>query len=246
MKILLLDIETAPNLVYSWGLYQQNIGINQIVEPGYTICWAAKWLDEKKVHFDSLHHSSHKQMVRGIYDLVLKADAVCHYNGDKFDMPTLNREFIKLDLPPPPKYAKIDLLKAVRKAFKFPSNKLDYVAQELGLGGKVAHTGMQLWIDCMAGDEAAWKLMKRYNVQDVKLLEVLYHRVLPWIDNHPSYAVIHNKHGLVCWKCGSENVVKNGIEHTKTHSYQRYRCKDCGTPMRDRKKLPDSVTTALT
>ena len=26
MKILLLDIKTAPNTVYTWGLFKQNIG----------------------------------------------------------------------------------------------------------------------------------------------------------------------------------------------------------------------------
>ena len=46
MKILLLDIETAPNIVHSWGLWQQNIGLPQIVKSGYTICWSAKWYKE--------------------------------------------------------------------------------------------------------------------------------------------------------------------------------------------------------
>ena len=42
-KILLLDIETAPAKVYSWGLFQQDHGINQVVEDGYMLCWCAKW-----------------------------------------------------------------------------------------------------------------------------------------------------------------------------------------------------------
>ncbi len=40
-KILLLDIETAPHRVYAWGLWGQDIYLDQIEAPGYTLCWAA-------------------------------------------------------------------------------------------------------------------------------------------------------------------------------------------------------------
>ena len=98
MKILHLDIETAPNVVYTWGLYNQNISINQIVEPGYTLCWAAKWDDDSQVLFDSVYQSSPKKMLTNMHKLLEKADAVVHYNGKKFDIPTLNREFLLYNL----------------------------------------------------------------------------------------------------------------------------------------------------
>ena len=34
MKILGLDIETAPNTAHVWSLWKQNIAINQIVNTG--------------------------------------------------------------------------------------------------------------------------------------------------------------------------------------------------------------------
>ena len=34
-RLLVLDIETFPNLGYHWGLWQQNIGaMDQLVQPG--------------------------------------------------------------------------------------------------------------------------------------------------------------------------------------------------------------------
>ena len=54
MKKLILDIETAPHRVYAWGLWDQNIYIDQIEEPGYTLCWAAKWHGKNKVMFKGL------------------------------------------------------------------------------------------------------------------------------------------------------------------------------------------------
>lgn len=245
MKLLLLDIETAPNKVYSWGLYDQDIHIDQIVEPGYTLCWAAKWLHSKTVAFDSVHHSSPKKMAKGIHKLVNEADAVVHYNGRKFDMPHLKREWLLYSMEPPDKYADIDLLSVVRKEFKFSSNKLDYVAQQLGLGEKVKHKGMALWKECMDGCPKAWATMKRYNIQDVRLLERVYDKLLPWISNHPNWGLYVDADRPTCRKCGSHKVAKVGVERTATQTYQRYRCLDCRAPLRGRARVRPAQSGVL-
>jgi DNA polymerase elongation subunit (family B) len=239
MKILHIDIETAPNKVYAWGLWNQNIGINQIVEPGYTLCWAARWEGQTKIHFKSIYHHGKDEMLQTIWELLNEADAVVHYNGTKFDIPTLNGEFVQLGWEPPDPYHQIDLLKVVRQRFKLPSNKLDYVCQVVGLAGKVNHKGMELWHECMEGKASAWKEMKAYNIQDVNILHDLYHHVLPWIKNHPNHALYMKTDRPVCPNCGSENVKLNGVEHTKTLTYQRFRCTDCLTPIRGRTNVLD-------
>ena len=43
IRILMLDIETTPDKVYTWGIWNINVGINQIIEPGGLLCFAAKW-----------------------------------------------------------------------------------------------------------------------------------------------------------------------------------------------------------
>ena len=113
MKILLLDIETSPNVAHVWGIWQQNVGLSQLLESSYTMCYSAKWLGEKDVYFDSVHQSSSKSMLEGIHGLLEDADAVCHYNGTKFDMPTLNKEFLLHKMTPPPPMKQIDLLRVV-------------------------------------------------------------------------------------------------------------------------------------
>lgn len=226
MKILLLDIETAPNLAYVWGIWQQNIGINQIKDNGHVLCWAAKWLGDDKILFDSVKRSSEKSMLGKIHRLVSQADALVHYNGQKFDLPTLNREWLKHGFKPPAPSKHIDLMRVCKKHFRFVSNKLDYISQFLGLGEKTHHTGQQLWTDCMYGKAAAWKLMEQYNKQDVVLLESLYQELLPWISNHPSHAA---REGYPCCpKCGSERMQQRGYAITSTYKYRRYQCKDCG------------------
>ncbi|HEY8058754.1 MAG TPA: ribonuclease H-like domain-containing protein, partial [Acidimicrobiales bacterium] len=171
MKTLLLDIETSPNVAYTWGLFDQNVGLNQLVSTTEVICFAAKWQGQRKMHFFSDFHDGHEDMVLSAHALLDEADVVVHYNGTKFDIPHLNREFITALLPPPSPFKQIDLWRVVRQRFKFASTKLAHVAPALGLEGKTSHEGFDLWRKCMAGDEAAWRKMRTYNRRDVELLE---------------------------------------------------------------------------
>ena len=228
MKILLLDIETSPNLAHVWGLWQQNVGTNQLLEASEVMCWAAKWYDNKEVMFMSNQTSSHTHMISVMHSLLDEADVVVHYNGKKFDIPTLNKEFLLYGYAPPSPYKQIDLLRVVRSNFKFPSNKLDYVAQRLGVGKKVKHEGHEVWIKCMNKDPQAWKKMERYNKQDVVLLEKVYDILLPWIKSHPNHN-LYVDDGHVCTNCGSSHLIKRGFNRTVGGVYQRYQCTDCGS-----------------
>lgn len=243
MRILTIDIENSPNLAYCWGLFKQNISIGQIEQPGQTISFAARWLGEKKVHFYSDFHDGHEVMVQAAWDLLNEADAVIGFNSQMFDMVHLNREFILAGLTPPSPYKNIDLYLVVRKQFKFTSNKLDYVAQQLGLGSKTSHTGFSLWLDCMAGDEKAWTLMRKYNIQDTLLTEKLYLKLLPWIPNHPAIGLYDDTGSAVsCPNCGSKNLEKRGFAYTAVSTFQRFVCRGCGKWSRATKRL-DSVET---
>ena len=80
IKILSIDIETAPNIVYTWGMFNQNIAPNQVVKTGYTMCFAAKWLHKKNMIFEAVWKDK-ERMVNRAYELLNEADAVVHYNG---------------------------------------------------------------------------------------------------------------------------------------------------------------------
>lgn len=232
MKILLLDIETAPNIAYVWGLFKQNIAPGQLVESGYVLSWSAKWLGNEDVMYSD---GRDKRMLEKIHSLLSEADAVIHYNGSKFDIPTLNKEFLKKGLNPPATYKQIDLLKVVRKEFKFPSNKLDYVAQALKVGQKVRHPGFEMWIGCMNNIPEYWNKMEEYNRGDVIVLESVYHKLVPWIKNHPNQGIYKDEH--VCPNCGSIHVQKRGYSYTGLGKFQRFQCNTCGTWSRDRKNI---------
>lgn len=234
MKILLLDIETAPHKVYAWGLFDQNISTHQIQEPGYTLCWAAKWLGAKDISFSSIIKDGRKRMIGKVHKLMNEADAIVHYNGTRFDIPTLNQEMVLLGLTPPAPYKQIDLLKTVKRQFKLPSNKLDYVAKHLGVKGKLPNKGMDLWKGCMAGKPDAWKDMEAYNTQDIICLEDVYNKMRPWIINHPNQNLFGETASMRCHVCGGSHLQKRGFSRTAAMIYQRFQCKDCGAWNRSR------------
>lgn len=225
MKILLLDIETAPNTAHVWGLWKENIPIQRLISSGYVLCWAAKWLGEDGIYFDSMQDNRKDVMLAHIHHLLDEADAVIHFNGSNFDIPTLNKEFVINKLPPPSPYKQIDLLKVVRQQFRFPSNKLEYVAKELSLTKKVKHAGYQLWLDCMADKPDAWEQMKEYNIGDIITLEELYYKLRPWIKSHPNRTIDTNS--VVCPTCGSDAYHNRGTYRTNSALYQRHCCNNC-------------------
>lgn len=235
MKILFLDIETSPNVAHVWGLFKQTVAMNQLLESSYTLCWAAKWVGVDGVIFNSIHHTPAKKMIKQVHGLLNEADLVVHYHGTSFDIPTLNKEFLLHKLTPPAPYQEVDLLKAVRRKFRFPSNRLDYVCQRLGLGKKFEHEGHELWVKCMNNDPVAWQQMEEYNKHDVVLLEKLYHRLLPWIPNHPNQGLFTEHQRAICPTCASTRHQCRGWSYTRLGKYRRYQCRDCGSWFREAK-----------
>ena len=234
LKLLFLDIETTPNVSYTWGTFKQDIAPSQIVTPTTVLCWAAKWGGSKDISFERTYPSKKaKGGLLKIHSMLDDADAVVHYNGTSFDIPRLNQEFLVHGLTPPAPYKQIDLFRIVAKKFSLPSNKLEFVGEHFGVGGKVKHTGMRLWIECMAGDDTSWGLMEKYNKQDVFLLEGLYQKLLPWIDGHR------------CVNCGSHKLQSRGHAITSTLKYKRYQCQDCGKWQRDRLRDKDAGSATL-
>lgn len=244
VKVLTLDIENTPHIIHAWGLHDVNASLSQIVKPASTIGVGFKWYHQDEAHFISDHEHGHEEMVRRTHALLNEADIVVGFNSTSFDLPHLNREFVMLGLTPPKPYRQVDVLKVARKQFKFASNKLDWLAQQFGLGSKLEHEGHGLWVKCMDGDADAWARMGAYCRQDVVLTEALYDRVRPWIHNHPHLSMFSGEE-WGCPNCGNPDVSKDrdGEAHTNTQRYRGYRCNWCGASVRGTTKLNDSTHT---
>ena len=130
-------------------------------------------------------------------------------------------------LSPPSPFHHIDLYQTVKRQFRWASNKLDFVCQQLGLGAKVHHKGMDLWNEVEQGCPKAQRTMEKYNRGDVVLLEKLYKKLLPWIKSHPSIPLLSGTTTHACPSCGGTHLQERGYRTTKTRRYKRYQCNSC-------------------
>lgn len=246
-KILFYDIETMGERGWYFPpRWETNILHVDHFEHLLSVAWMwqgdktvkVKGLDDFKTYKKDPHNDF--ELTKFIAELFNQANVVIAHNGDNFDQKMVNARIMKHKLMPPDSYRQIDTKKVAKKYARFPSNKLDDLGSQLELGQKLSHGNFkELWLACDNGDLKAWKVMKRYNKQDVVLLEQLYLELRPWIQNHPALNLMLNRPNA-CPNCGGERVHGNGTRYYKTSRtvYQRWRCYDCGAHGQMRK--PDN------
>jgi DNA polymerase elongation subunit (family B) len=230
VRILTLDIETSPIQAYVWRLHgDQHIAPSQVIEPSRVLCVAGKWHDKSGVMFTSEYHDGHDEMVRIVWGWLDEADVVVGWNSKSFDLKHLSREFALAGLPPPSPWHDCDMLPIARRRFKWASNKLEHVSDELGIGRKVQHHGFALWRECLDGDDNAWTVMRRYCKHDVVLTDQVFtkFREYGWIDRLPHVGLYGDDHQSLCGRCGSNDLMKRGWSYTATARFQRFQCQKC-------------------
>ena len=234
-RILILDIETAPLVAHVWGLWENNVALNQIQQDWHVMSWAAKWLDEKNVMYMDQRNAKDvtddKKILQAIWKLIDEADIIIGQNQRAFDLKKLNARFVLNRMKPPSSYRTIDTKALASKKFKFSSNKLEYMTEKLNKKyKKLKHNkfpGHSLWTECLKGNKAAWREMEIYNRHDVLATEELYKILAPW-DVSIDMNVYSDRGENLCQSCGSHKLKRWGYRYTNAGKYQRYICDDCG------------------
>ena len=243
LRVLLYDLETSPNLVWTWGVWEQNA--IKVVIPRQIISFSWKWLGEKEVHTLALSDTksykaawkagkrtwfddelrNNRELMTKLHDLFMEADVTIGHNVEQFDDKRTYTDFVKNKLAPVPPHRRVDTLKFARSKFDFNSNKLDDLGEFLGLGRKVKHPGFEMWNGCMNGDKVSWAQLKLYNAGDVVLLENIYLLLRPWMAIHPNMNA--GDGNLGCPKCRGKNMDPHRRRMTQAGQKLQYRCRDC-------------------
>ncbi len=244
-KILIVDIETAPIKASVWDLFDQNIGLNQIIEDWHLLSWAAKWHGDapNKVMYQDQSKikdkTNDKKMLEGIWKLLDEADIVLGQNSKRFDVKKLNARFALHGMKPPSSFNQIDTLQLARKHFAFTSNKLEYLAYNLNVKYKKLdhkkYPGHSMWNECLAGNQDAWKEMKKYNIHDVLATEELYDILVVW-DTRTNLDAYTEDLGHTC-TCGNKTFRNKGYKYLSSGKYHRYQCLKCGKESRGQENL---------
>ena len=227
---LFFDIETSPNVGLFWEAgYKKNIDYSNIIKERAIICICWKWEDDKEVqyaHWDSKQDD--KFLLQKFIKVVNQADELIGHNSDKFDLAWVRTRCLFHNIEVFPNYKTIDTLKISRSKFKFNSNRLNYIAQYLGIGQKIK-TDYNLWKDIvLKKDKKAMANMIKYCQKDVLLLEKVYKKLATHIEPKVHYGVIFGQDRGSCPECGSDEL------HVKAHRITatglkkiQYKCITC-------------------
>lgn len=249
-RILHIDIETMANLAWVWGKYEQNVIAFEQESFLLSVSW--KWHGEKEVYFKCLadfkgykpRTTDDKALTKFIAEeLFENADIIVAHNGISFDMKVIYGRMFKHGIKPPTPAKFFDTKVAAKKHFRMNSNKLDDIGEFTGLGRKVKHEGWDMWMGCYNGEKKHWDLMKKYNKQDVLLMERIYTAMLPYMTQHPN-VLMYSSQGFGCRLCGSKKLVKAKRRYTTSGYRQQYQCKDCGGYTTDKKTFPTTEMRA--
>jgi predicted PolB exonuclease-like 3'-5' exonuclease len=260
-RTLYYDIETSLLIPFAFGMGKQVVRHNQLMK-GYfsrthimTISY--KWADQKKVTTLTwgTTEAHERKMIEDFDKEVQKADQVIGKNNRRFDDKLINTSRMWFDLPGHPEWIRYndDLESQMRKYFRLPSQSLDYISEQLGLGGK-DKMGFDDWRDLaqyrmlqlaprdkmlirvLTGDptsviakkgQAALKKMSIYNKKDVTDTQAVWDYCVkhfePRLNKNTQMGVSGH-----CKSCGSSKISRNGTRVAGKTKYQHFYCNEHG------------------
>ena len=182
-RVLLVDIETKPKKSWHWGVWQQNLSYNMMIEDGAILSWSAKWIGEKEIFYKDQRGNeknlmNEKDLLKPLVKLMSESDIIIWQNGDGFDYGEINNRIAEHKLPVPDEYKTIDTKKIAKRHLRLPWYSLAYMTERFNRKyKKQSHKqfpGWDLWDQCMKGNRKAWECMKKYNQFDVLSMEELF------------------------------------------------------------------------
>lgn len=162
-----------------------------VKEDWFVICWSACWMFQEtfgaSVTPKEARARDDKRILKQLLNLLKVADFVVTYNGNRFDIPKIMWRLMYHHLLPVPHFASIDVMAHLKGVSLPTSLSLDFIAKQLGYGGKVENPP-DLWPDAEAGKKAALDHMLIYNNGDVDKTHDVYLHTRPYWKNHPNFA----------------------------------------------------------
>lgn len=250
--VMTLDIERLPGRAVHehrgitmdgpfWDLsgWKSTLGYRlppvSVVEWPRTICVAWRFYGAKRTEFASEWGDGPEAMLCRVWHAYDTADVIYGHNVNGFDTKHLNTAWRDLGLPPPSPFKIVDTLTEARKVFGDESMQLVALTERLGIATKTDKYDPDVARAAVAGNKAAQRKIRAYNIGDVAASEALVDRLRGWIPSHP-----HNLQGVstdvpTCNQCWGPNLAENGWKMAQQMKYPLFRCQDCGGQVQGRR-----------
>ena len=229
VKRLFWDIETSPNIGFFWRASEKAfIPYENVIREGAVICFCYKWEGEKKVCSLVWDDGDDREAVKAFLKVARTADEMVAHYGDQFDLKWLNARCLKHGLTPLSEPKTVDTFQIAKRRFSLNSRRLDYLGNLLFGKGKIK-TDFAMWSAItLDNDKAALKRMVAYCMEDVRLLERVYHELSRFSGPKTHAGVLGGGPRWSCPGCGSRSVVRRGRKVSgKGVVEHRMECSDC-------------------
>lgn len=228
MKGAIFDTETAKmkleHMVYDRKIYSSYLPSSAIVRPRWMPCASWKIIGKDRIHSACVlddpkrfkkDYSDDYVVVKALWELMHEVDFIVAHNCDNFDWKIITTRFLYHGLGPCPRVKTVDTLKIARSQFRLEANDLRYLAWYLKLDDQKDEAPD--WDRISMGDPEEIKKCLKYNRKDVKVLEPIYYRLLP-------FSKIRLYSGdEECQVCGSKKYQARGPAKIGPHRWE-YQC----------------------
>ena len=201
-KIASIDFETTPLEAYSWGP-KWEANLLDIIEHTRILSFSFKIVGGKQITKGWIDYKGYKPgkenekpMIDEIVELINGVDVITGHNLRSFDMKILNSRLAFYNMFPISPKKIVDTKTEARKYLRLPSYSLDDICNYFNIPRKLHHEGFPMWLGCRAGVKKDWATMLRYNKHDVKIQELVYLKLRPFMNNHPNFGLYTGK--VVC------------------------------------------------
>ncbi len=249
-RVLIYDLETTHNILAKFDLKEEYTSHLNIIQERYIVTASWLWLGEKTIHSISVLNDARRFaddpsddycVVKKLVELFNDADVVVAHNGNAFDNKYVATRALFHGFKPTPPVTQIDTCLFARSKFMFNSNRLDYLARFLKIGGKM-DTPTGLWLKALKGDRKAIHTMIAYNKVDVKILEAVFRKLLPFMPNYVNRELFG---GTGCPRCGSKKMQYRGTHKAISREYRRMQCQACGGWAKEAKPTGKTTKTRI-
>jgi hypothetical protein len=194
-----------------------------------TVCFTAKTMGKRPEFVAEWQRPDPHWIARRSWEIVDAADLVVTYNGNRADLAWLRTAWLDAGLPEPRPFKSVDLFK-LQARWALERRSLAYLLERLSMASKEGHYNAAEARAACAGNRAAQKALRGYNMTDVEITEALYLRVrhlLPTVNLGAFYADAEDVNR--CPYCGAEGTLKaSGWYTASVQSYGLLTCDSCG------------------